>query len=40
MQDPAEIDRILVNGADRARQLAQPILGEVKDILGFVRAGS
>jgi len=40
MRDPAEIDRILVNGADRARQLAQPILGEVKDILGFVRAGS
>ncbi len=40
MQDPDEIDRILVNGADRARQLAQPILSEVKDILGFVRPGS
>jgi tryptophanyl-tRNA synthetase len=36
--DPAEIDRILADGASRARELAQPILNEVKDIVGFVRS--
>jgi tryptophanyl-tRNA synthetase len=35
--DPAEIDRILVDGSERARVIAQPILDEVKDIVGFVR---
>jgi len=36
--DPAEIDRILADGAQRARAIAQPILDEVKDIVGFVRS--
>jgi tryptophanyl-tRNA synthetase len=35
--DPAEIDRILVDGSERARIITQPILDEVKDIVGFVR---
>ncbi len=38
MQDPAGIDRILADGAARARQLAEPIMNEVKDIVGFIRA--
>ena len=37
MNDPAEIDRVLRDGAERARALAGPILREVKDIVGFVR---
>ena len=36
-KDPAEIDRMLSDGAGRARAIAQPIMAEVKDILGFVR---
>jgi tryptophanyl-tRNA synthetase len=36
--DPAEIDRILADGARRARAIATPIMNEVKDIVGFVRA--
>jgi tryptophanyl-tRNA synthetase len=35
--DPAEIDRILGDGAERAQAIAAPILNEVKDIVGFVR---
>lgn len=35
--DPAHIDAILCDGADRARAIAQPTLDHVKDILGFVR---
>ena len=38
MQDPAGIDRILADGAARARQIAEPIMNEVKDIVGFIRA--
>lgn len=34
--DPAEIDRILIDGADRARALARITLKEVKEIVGFV----
>ena len=37
MADPAEIDRILADGARRARAIAAPIVREVKDILGFVQ---
>ncbi len=37
MQDPAEIDRILVDGADRARAIATPVMAKVKDIVGFIR---
>jgi tryptophanyl-tRNA synthetase len=36
--DPAEIDRILADGARRASAIAHPILNEVKDIVGFVRS--
>jgi tryptophanyl-tRNA synthetase len=37
LKEPAEIDAILRNGAERARALAEPIIREVKDIVGFVR---
>ena len=36
LADTAEIDRILADGAQRARAIAQPIMTEVKDIVGFV----
>ena len=36
--DPAEIDGILANGAERARALAAPILDDVKKIVGFITA--
>ena len=38
LADVAEIDRILADGARRARTIAQPIMTEVKDIVGFVRS--
>ena len=38
MADPAEIDRVLADGAARARALAKPVIAEVKDIVGFVRS--
>jgi tryptophanyl-tRNA synthetase len=37
MQDPAAIDAILIDGADRARAIASGVMGSVKDIVGFVR---
>lgn len=37
MDDPAEIDRVLADGAARARAIADPIMADVKDIIGFVR---
>lgn len=36
MQDKSEIDRILNNGANRAREISQPILDDVKKIVGFL----
>ena len=36
-QDPAEIDRILADGAARAREIAAPILAKTYDIVGLVR---
>ena len=36
LADPAEIDRILKNGADKARALAAPIMDEVKKRVGFI----
>jgi tryptophanyl-tRNA synthetase len=36
MQDEAEIDRILARGAERARDLAAPILKKTYDIVGMV----
>ena len=35
-KDPAEIDRMLADGSRRAREIAAPIMAEVKDIVGFV----
>jgi tryptophanyl-tRNA synthetase len=35
--DPAEIDRILGRGAERAREIAVPVLAEVYDTVGMVR---
>ena len=37
MDDPAEIDRILANGAERARAIAAPILARTYDIVGLLR---
>jgi len=38
LDDRAEIDRILGDGANRAAEIAEPILSEVYDIVGFVRS--
>ncbi|MBU2960998.1 tryptophan--tRNA ligase [Citreicella sp. C3M06] len=38
MQDPAEIDRILKDGATRARTIAAPILRKTYEIVGMVGA--
>jgi len=38
MKDPAEIDRILGAGADRAEAIARPILDQVYDIVGMIRS--
>ena len=38
MQDPAEIDRILGEGAVRADAIARPILDQVYDIVGMIRS--
>ena len=35
--DRGEMDRILRDGADRARAIAQPIMDDVRKIVGFVR---
>ena len=35
MDDPAEIDRVLKNGAERARAVADPIVAETKRLVGF-----
>jgi len=38
MQDPAEIDRILGDGAERADAIARPIMEQVYDITGMIRS--
>ena len=38
MKDPAEIDRILGAGADRAEAIARPIVDQVYDITGMIRS--
>ncbi|MGB5869847.1 MAG: tryptophan--tRNA ligase, partial [Albidovulum sp.] len=40
MADPAEIDRILGDGADRADAIAQPILARAHEITGMIRSRS
>ena len=37
MQDPAQIDRILRRGAERAQAMAAPHLREIQDLVGFLR---
>ena len=37
MADPAEIDRVLRDGAERAAAIADPVVDEVKKIVGFWR---
>ena len=37
MGDPGHIDAVLRDGAARARALAEPVLREVEDIVGFLR---
>jgi tryptophanyl-tRNA synthetase len=36
--DPGSIDAILVDGANRARAIAEPIMREVREIVGFIQA--
>ncbi|MCO8145241.1 tryptophan--tRNA ligase [Rhodovulum tesquicola] len=40
MQDPAEIDRILAAGAERANEIAAPILKRSYEIVGMVGTGA
>ncbi|MEX2009245.1 MAG: tryptophan--tRNA ligase, partial [Dongiaceae bacterium] len=37
LADPGQIDAVLRDGAARARALAEPVLREVEDIVGFLR---
>lgn len=37
MDDPAEIDRILADGAVKAREIAEPVLQQTYDIVGLLR---
>ena len=38
MADPAEIDRVLGDGSNRAADLAEPILAEAYEVTGFLRS--
>ncbi len=38
LDDPVEIDRVLADGARRARDIADPILAKTKEIVGFIRS--
>ncbi|MEE9273493.1 MAG: tryptophan--tRNA ligase [Robiginitomaculum sp.] len=35
LDDPSEIDRVLAKGADAAREIANPIVDEVRNVMGF-----
>ena len=37
LADPAQIDAVLKDGAERAQAMSDPILAEIHDIIGFVR---
>ena len=37
MKDPGHVDKILHEGAERARALAAPILAETYKIVGFLK---
>jgi tryptophanyl-tRNA synthetase len=36
--DPAEIDRVLADGASRARAITEPIMRQVREIVGFIQS--
>ena len=36
MENPADIDTILAEGAARAAAIARPLMAEVRDIVGFL----
>jgi tryptophanyl-tRNA synthetase len=36
MADPAELDRLMLKGADQARAIAAPIMAEVRRVVGWV----
>jgi tryptophanyl-tRNA synthetase len=36
--DTAALDAVLADGAEKARAIAQPIMAEVRDVVGFWRA--
>jgi tryptophanyl-tRNA synthetase len=38
LADPGHIDRVLGDGAARARTIAEPVMASVRDIIGFIRA--
>lgn len=37
MDDPAHVDSILKDGSERAAALAEPVIEEVKQVVGFLR---
>jgi tryptophanyl-tRNA synthetase len=37
LADPAHVDAILVDGAERAEALARPVIDGLKDVVGFIR---
>jgi tryptophanyl-tRNA synthetase len=38
LSDPAELDRLLASGAERAQEIAQTTLSRVYDAVGFLKA--
>ena len=38
MDDPTHVDSVLKDGTERAREMAEPTIREVQDIIGFLRA--
>jgi tryptophanyl-tRNA synthetase len=38
MNDPAEVDRVLKSGGERANAIAQPVMEEVRQVVGFWRS--
>jgi tryptophanyl-tRNA synthetase len=37
LAEPGHIDKILIDGADRARAIAEKTMKGVKDVVGFIR---
>jgi tryptophanyl-tRNA synthetase len=40
LENPADIDAILADGAERAAAIARPLMAEVRDIVGFLGAST